>query len=54
MDTTIIGEFNLNRIRTILPEIKRQSETKKDFICPAWRLPSQRCRTDNLTRCGFL
>src|SRR4051812_5794536 len=38
MDTTIIGEFNLNRIRTILPEIKRQAETKKDFICPASRL----------------
>lgn len=31
----IIGQFNGTEIRRILPAIKRQAETKKDFILPA-------------------
>jgi hypothetical protein len=39
-DPTIIGQFNLERIRAILPEIERQAKTKKDFIVPSAKLKS--------------
>lgn len=35
---SIIGQFNIERIRKIIPELNRQKETKRDFIAGAPRL----------------